>query len=122
MRCWVPPSYFGVPSKPNVCKKQENQGHARAGREGKQCYGILAYKCMGGTPLCVSIPSGWPWVVCPADAYPHPDHCVCSQPDDGLQPTLQFEPEAVSTCYSKTYPTGEGVGFWRAWWCEGSGI
>lgn len=122
MCCWVPPSYFGVPPKPNVCKKQENQGHARAGREGEQCYGILAYKCMGGTPLCVSIPSGWPWVVCPADAYPHPDHRVCSQPDDGLQPTLQFEPEAVSTCYSKTYPSGEGVGFWRAWWCEGAGI
>lgn len=51
---------------------------------------------------CVSAPSGWPWVVCPADAYPHPDHCVCSQPDDGLQPTLQSEQQAVSTRYSKT--------------------
>lgn len=54
----------------------------------------------GGTPLCVSVPSGWPWLVCPADAYPHPHHRVCSQPDDGLQPTLQLEPKAVSTRYS----------------------
>lgn len=54
----------------------------------------------GGAPLCVSVPSGWPWLVCPADAYSHPHHRVRSQPDDGLQPTLQLEPEAVSTYYS----------------------
>lgn len=50
----------------------------------------------------VSVPSGWPGAVCAADAHPHPDHRVCSQPDDGLQPALQFEPQAVSTHSSKT--------------------
>lgn len=75
--------------------------------------------CVGGTALCVSVPSGWPGAVCPADAHPHPDHRVSSQPDDGLQPTLQFEPQAVSTHSSKPYPMGRG---WALEGCGGAGI
>lgn len=45
---------------------------------------------------------GWPWPVCPADAYSHPHHRLCSQPDDGLQSTLQFEPQAVSSSFAST--------------------
>lgn len=65
-------------------------------------------RCIDSAPSCVSLPSGRPWAVCPADAYPHPDCRVCSQPDDGLQPTIQPEPEAVSTPYSETYPCRVG--------------
>lgn len=74
---------------------------------------------MNSAPSCISPPSGWPWAVCPADAYPHPDRGVCSQPDDGLQPALQPEPEAVSTPYSETYPcvgVGWVMGGWVAQW------
>lgn len=60
-------------------------------------------------------PSGWPWLVCPADAYSHPDHCVGSQPDDGFQSTLQLEPQTVSTHYSNTYL---GLGAWGGVWKE----
>lgn len=64
-----------------------------------------------GAPLCVSVPAGWPGAVCPADAHPHPDHRVCAQPDDGLQPSLQPEPEAVSTPCSEPIQRG---GCWGA--------
>lgn len=65
-----------------------------------------------GAPLCVSVPAGWPGAVCPADAHPHPDHRVCAQPDDGLQPSLQPEPEAVSTPCSEPIPAGWVLGSW----------
>lgn len=101
---WVPP-----------CEKQERGGcvEALGGRE-SGATGSLS-RCVGGTPLCVSVPSGWPGAVRPADAHPHPDHCVCSQPDDGLQPTLQFEPQAVSTHSLKLTHMGRG------WALEGRG-
>lgn len=105
------------------CEKQERGVCvvAQGGREGGKESGAMGSlsSCMGGTPLCVSVPSGWPGAVCPADAHPHPDHRVCSQPDDGLQPTLQFEPQAVSTHSCKTYPHGEGVALEG---CGGAGI
>lgn len=101
---WVPP-----------CEKQERGGcvGALGGRE-SGATGPLS-RCVSGTPLCVSVPSGRPGAVRPADAHPHPDHCVCSQPDDGLQPTLQFEPQAVSTHSLKLTHMGRG------WALEGRG-
>lgn len=99
------------------CEKQGEEvvlEHWEGRREGG-AMGSLS-SCVGGTALCVSVPSGWPGAVCPADAHPHPDHRVSSQPDDGLQPTLQFEPQAVSTHCSKPYPHGEGVGSGGLWW------
>lgn len=43
-------------------------------------------------------PPGWAGGVCPADAHPHPDPRVSSQPAHGVQSTLQSEPKTVSTC------------------------
>lgn len=105
------------------CEKQERGGCvvAQGGREGGKESGAMGSlsSCMGGTPLCVSVPSGWPGAVCPADAHPHPDHRVCSQPDDGLQPTLQFEPQAVSTHSSKLTHMGREW-LWRGVVGQGS--
>ena len=54
-------------------------------------------------PTSVSLGDHWLFLlgraggVCPADAHPHPDPRISSQPAHGVQSTLQSEPQTVST-------------------------
>lgn len=59
-------------------------------------------------------PPGWAGGVCPADAHPHPDPRVSSQPAHGVQSTLQSEPKTgeylLLGCESRLWVHGVGWG------------